>query len=198
MIKYFLLTIAVCTDSFAASAGIGGAGIKIPFRSAAVISFVGTFFLTASAAASEVLSRFINGELFGILSFALLLGLGVFNLFQNFFKELVRKSQRFGERKNSAAKLFFDETAADADNSKSISVKEALVLSVALSADSVITGISSGALALNLPILSVVCFLTGIPAVLLGVQLGEKLHSALKINLGWLSGAVLIALAFLR
>lgn len=198
MIKSFLLTIAVCTDSFAASAGIGGAGIKIPFRSAVVISFVGTVFLTVSAAASEILKLCINSRLFGILSFGLLLGLGVFNLFQNFFKDMLAKSPKFGREKNSPAKLFFDETAADADNSKSISVKEALALSVALSADSVVTGISSGSLELNLPLLSAVCFFTGIPAVLLGVQLGKKLHSALKINLGWLSGAVLIVLAFLR
>ena len=198
MIKSLLLTIAVCTDSFAAAVGIGGAGIKIPFRSAVVVSFVGTFFLTASAAASEFLKLCINSELFGIMSFFLLLGLGIFNLFQNFFKEMIAKSPRFGRDKNSPAKLFFDETAADADNSKSISVKEALALSVALSADSVVTGISSGSLELNLPLLSAVCFLTGIPAVILGVRLGKKLHSALKINLGWLSGAVLIVLAFLR
>lgn len=198
MIKSFLLTIAVCTDSFAASVGIGGAGIKIPFRSAAVISLVGTFFLTASAAASEALKLCINSGLFGVLSFLLLLGLGIFNLFQNFFKEIISKKLRFGEEKNSPAKLFFDETAADADNSKSISVREALALSVALSADSVVTGISSGSLELNLPLLSAVCFFTGVPAVLLGALLGKKLHSALKINLGWLSGAVLIVLAFLR
>lgn len=197
MIRYFLLTIAVCTDSFAASAGIGAAGIRVPFRSAAVISLVGTFFLTASSAASEVIKLFINDELFGVLSFGLLFGLGIFNLFQNFFKDIVLKSPRFG-KKTSPAKLFFDGTAADADNSKSISVKEAFVLSAALSADSVVTGISSGALDLNLPLLSAVCFLTGIPAVLMGVLLGKKLHSALKINLGWLSGAVLIVLAFLR
>lgn len=198
MIKSFLLTIAVCTDSFAAAVGIGGAGIKIPFRSAAVISLVGTFFLTVSAAASEILKLCVNSELFGVLSFLLLLGLGIFNLFQNFFKDIISKKLRLGGEKNSPAKLFFDETAADADNSKSISVKEALVLSAALSADSVVTGISCGSLELNLPLLSAVCFFTGIPAVLLGVLLGKKLHSALKINLGWLSGAVLIVLAFLR
>lgn len=196
MIKALLLTIAVCTDSFAAAAGIGGAGIKIPFRSAAVISLVGTFFLTASAAASEVLKLCINSELFGVLSFGLLFGLGVFNLFQNFFKGII--SKKLDGDKNSPAKLFFDETAADADNSKSISVREALALSVALSADSVVTGISSGSLELNLPLLSAVCFFTGVPAVLLGTLLGEKLQSALKINLGWLSGAVLIVLAFLH
>lgn len=200
MIKYFLLTVAVCTDSFAASVGIGGAGIKVPFHSAAVISFVGAFCLTVSAAASEALKLCISSEFFGKLSFGLLLGLGIFNLFQNFFKETVLKSPRLNGKKKSSAKLtklFFDGTAADADNSKSISVKEALVLSAALSADSVVTGISSGSLELNLPILSAVCFLTGIPAVLFGVLLGKKLHFALKIDLGWLSGAVLIVLAFI-
>ncbi|MCM1380816.1 MAG: hypothetical protein NC192_02680 [Muribaculaceae bacterium] len=200
MVKYFLLTIAVCTDSFAVSAGVGGAGIKVPFRSAVTISFTGAFFLTLSAALSEVLKRCIDSRVFGVLSFGLLLGLGIINLFQNFFKEIILKSPRLnGDKKLPAklTKLFFDGTAADADNSKSISVKEALVLSAALSADSVVTGISSGSLVLNLPLLSARCFLTGIPAVLLGTLLGKKLHSALKTDLGWLSGAVLIVLAFL-
>lgn len=192
MIKALLLVIAVCTDCFAASLGIGSAGIRIPVRSAVIISLAGTVSLSVSVAFAGALKLAVPMELCSIISFLLLLGLGLFNLFQNFWKDILCRRTKKGD----PVRMFFDGASADTDGSKSISAKEALVLSAALSADSVVTGISAGLGSISLPLLSAMTFVIGIISVICGERLGRRIVSSLNINLGWLCGAVLIILAF--
>ncbi len=198
MLKIILLTIAVSTDSFAASVGMGTAGIKIPLRSELIISFIGTLFLSLSVAFADFFGRLIPENVCEIISFILLISLGVFNLFQGFFKKLFAGRRRPSSEKAGPAEMFFDGTAADTDNSKSISPREAVVLSAALSADSLITGVGAGLEQLALPILSAGVFGASMLSLAAGQRLGRKLVSTFKINLGWLCGAVLILLAFLK
>lgn len=195
MIKALLLIVAICIDGFAAALGIGSAGIKIPFRSSLIISFIGTIFLTCSIAFADLLRAFIPDGVCRIISFVLLLTLGLFNLFQNYFKSLINRK---GTQKTNPAALFFDGTAADTDNSKSISPRESFALSIALSADSLITGIGAGLVKVNLPLLGTGVFLTGLLSISAGYHLGRKIVSSFNINLGWLCGTILIVLAFIR
>ena len=182
-------------DGFAAAIGMGSAGIKIPLRSAVMISFTGTLFLSVSVALAGAARLAVSEELCSAVSFILLIALGIFNLFRNFLKDIILKG---GNKSENPAILLFDGTAADKDNSKSISVKEAAILSIALSADSVVTGISAGLGKISLPLLSAMTFAAGIASIIFGRKLGEKAASALNINLGWLCGTVLIILAFLK
>lgn len=196
MLKILLLTAAVCTDGFAAAVGIGAAGIKIPVQSSVIISFTGVLFLSCSAAFADLIGRFVPEKVCGAVSFALLILLGLFNLFQGYFKRFAERLKRGGKSPNPAV-LFFDGAAADADNSKSISPREAVALAAALSADSLITGVSAGLNDLNVPMLAAVSFAAGLLSISVGWRLGRKIAS-LKINLGWLCGAALIILAFLK
>lgn len=197
MLKIILLIIAVCTDGFAASIGIGAAGIKIPFRSELIISFAGTLFLSCSIIFADAIKLFIPKSCCDIISFLLLFLLGIFNICQNSFKKLI-KNRKHGSAKAGPAEMFFDGAAADTDHSKSISAGEAVVLSAALSADSLITGIGAGFGKIALPILSAGVFAASMLSLAAGQRLGRKLVSTFKINLGWLCGAVLIVLAFLN
>lgn len=201
MLKILLLTAAVCTDGFAAAVGMGAAGIRIPTQSSVIISFTGALFLSCSAAFADLIGKFIPEKVCGVVSFILLILLGLFNLFQERFRRLAEKiGTRSGKdgKTNNPAVLFFDGTAADADNSKSISPREAVALAAALSADSLVTGVSAGLDDLNVPILAVVSFAAGLLSISLGCRLGRKIASTLNINLGWLCGAVLIVLAFIK
>lgn len=198
MLKIILLIAAVSADGFAASAGMGAAGIKVPLRSAAIISFTGTLFLTCSVALADGIKRFVPDEACRAVSFALLVFLGLFNIFRDFFKKLAERRKKSNSEKPDTIRLLFDGTAADTDNSKSISVREAAALSVALSADSLVTGISAGLGEINLPLLCVGTFAAGLLSVAFGQWLGRKIASSLEIDMGWLCGAVLIVLALLK
>ncbi len=196
MLKNLLLILAVCTDSFAASVGLGSAGIKIPVKSALIISITGTLFLTLSVCFADIIETIIPNEICKMLSFILLIALGLFNLFRNVFKTALDKKKN--KNNNNPVNIYFNETAADADNSKIISVKEALVLSVALSADSLVTGISAGFTGYNIPLLTIMTFAIGFTAIQTGSFIGRKISTVKKLNLSWLCGVILILLAFLR
>ncbi len=195
MIKILLLVFAVSIDGFAAALGMGSAGIKIPFRSAVIISFTGTFFLVFSAALAGA-ARFAASETFcSILSFVLLTALGIFNLLKNFLSELAKKNKI---REKNPALLLLDGTAADKDHSKSISVREAAALSIALSADSAVTGVSAGFGSRGVLLLALLSFAVGLASVMIGQKLGKIAFSLINKDLGWICGAMLIVLAFLN
>ena len=62
MLKVLLLVTAVSADSFAASIGFGSAKIKIPFKSALVISIIGTVSLSLSVLFADVIGLFFQPQ----------------------------------------------------------------------------------------------------------------------------------------
>ena len=195
MIKTLLLAAAVSIDGFAAAIGIGSAGIKLPLRSSVIISFTGTLFLGASVFIGETARTAVPETVCETVSFLLLIAFGIFNLFRNVLKERVSGA---GNKKDNPAMLLFDGTAADKDDSKSISAREAIALAVALSADSAVTGISAGLGRISLPLLCITTFAAGLASIMIGWKLGSIAAKALDADLGWLCGAVLIILAFFK
>lgn len=190
MLKIILLIIAVSVDSFAASIGIGSAGIKIPFRSAAVISLTGTVFLVVSVGFADIISGFVPLKICRYISSGLLIVLGIINLLHGILKKaaLTRKNP-------PALEILFDGTKADSDNSKTISCREALVLSAILSADSVVTGVSAGLGQICLIPLGIAAFAAGFFSTALGTFIGKRIIYTGSINFQWLCGVLLIVIA---
>lgn len=194
MIESLLLVIAVSADGFAAAIGLGSAGIKVPFKSSFVIAAIGTVSLLVSVLFADILQNIIPEGICTWLSFSLLMILGLYNLFQKKIRKLLRRKS---EKNNLAIKIFLDETEADKDKSKTLSPAEAVALSVALSADSVVTGISAGLVTVNVCVLVTTSFCLGIASIVFGSKIGRKLAEKTSIELGWLCGIILIVLAVL-
>ncbi len=195
MLKLILLIISVSTDGFAVSLGLGSAGIKIPIKSTIVISFIGTLFLWISVNLGGIIGGIIDERICEVVSSTMLFSLGVFNLTSVYFGRISKKKSR---KKATPIEMFFDGEKADTDNSKDISLKEAVVLSVALSADSIITGISVGALGMKIAPVIILTFLAGILAVQIGAYIGKKFKNSKNLSVNYLCGIVLIAMAFLK
>ena len=99
---------------------------------------------------------------------------------------------------NFVLQVYADETKADFDNSKVLTIKESLYLASALSFDSIAVGFGDS-LGNNDYIFSIVlCFFIGVLAVSLGQLLGKKLIEKSNLNLSWLSGIILMILAIKR
>ena len=190
MLKIMLLIIAVSVDSFAASIGIGSAGIKIPFRSAAVISLTGTVFLVVSVGFADIISGFVPITICRYISSGLLIALGIMNLLHGILKKAASVRKR-----SPALEILFDGTKADSDNSKTISCREALVLSAILSADSVVTGVSAGLGQIRLIPLGIAAFAAGLASTALGTFIGKRVIYTGSIDLQWLCGVLLIIIA---
>jgi putative sporulation protein YtaF len=192
LFRISLLITAVTVDGFAAAVTMGGCGIRIPVRSAAVLAFTGTAFLGVSVFFAERIGGFLPAQLLKVLSATLLSLLGVYNIAKSYLRR--RYEEKLLQKGNSV--IFLDECDSDTDRNKIISVREAVTLSVVLSADSLATGAASAPVTgeFFVPVLFTT-FLTGLCLVVAGNKLGMKIAAAANVDFEKICGVILILLA---
>ncbi|MEG0615693.1 MAG: manganese efflux pump [Oscillospiraceae bacterium] len=203
MLQIFVLLVSLSLDLFAASLSYAVSGIKIPPLSALILSFVGAAFLGFSLFLANITSNTFSPEICRTAAVIILAAMGFWNIFSISLKRKIAKN---GGKTlffkcagiNFALNLCLDETLADLDKSKILSPKEALLLAVTLSLDSLVTGFSVG-LGISYKVFTVTfCFIFALAAIVFGGFLGKKLSAKTSINLSWLGGAVLIFLAIVK
>lgn len=204
MTESLFLAAALSVDSFAAGLSCGAGRVKIPLLSALIISGVGAGFLTLSLLLGGAAGGLIPQSLCKILSAGILGILGIISLFGSGLKACLRRQR--GKRRlhfrwsgvEFMISLCLDEveqSKADVDHSQTLSVREALLLSCALSMDSLATGFSFG-LSVAQPVLTAaLVFVTGLAAVGMGCRTGrllnrEKNHSCKTALAAEQNGAV--------
>ena len=215
MLQSLLLVFSLCLDTFVASIAYGTDKIKIPFYSSIIINLVCSSFLGIALFLGDLLNNFMPINVATYLSFFLLLvffslfflflGLGIYRVFEVFCKKYIRKFSNKDKPLTFKVfdfkfvlQIYADEIKADYDNSKLLSAKEAFYLAIALSLDSLAVGFGSGLGYVNYAQVIILCFLVGIVCLRLGSQLGRHFANIINVNLSWLSGVLLIILAFIR
>lgn len=201
MLPIFLLVTAVCVDAFAVSLAYGANHIKIPLKSAVVIAGIGTFFLSISILAAGAIEAFVSPFVCRTVSFGILFFMGIGILLQDKLKNLVKRKKQLHIKKsaiNNMLEVYLDETKADFDKSMELTTKEALYLAVALSLDSLIAGLGGGMEIYNRWMAILSAFFVGLFAVLGGSYIGKKVANKVNIDLSYISGTLLIILAFMR
>lgn len=186
------ISLALSVDSFIAAFSYGTSKIKIPLSSVGIISVTGSLITGLSMLAGSFVKDFIPPGFTTLLSFGILFLLGVLKLFES------------SEPAN-----------ADKDNSHSISAKEALSLSAALSLDGCAAGFgaslsagtpaspgaaAAGTVSSLVPVAAVFLFslVCGALMVLAGSHIGNKAAGRLPIKPGIIGGLLLILLAVAR
>jgi putative sporulation protein YtaF len=202
MIESLLLVSSVCIDAFVASIAYGTNKIKIPISSAIIISSIGSFILGISLFAGGFIKDFLPGNLPTILSFSILMILGIYRLFEGLFKNYIQQRHTLDKPLkfkifdiNFILQVYADETKADFDKSKVLTPKESFYLATALSFDSLAVGFGSSLVGGGYIRTIFLCFIIGVAVVLLGVFMGKKLLEKSHVNLAWLSGVILMLLA---
>lgn len=195
-----LIALALSVDSFVAAFSYGTSKIKIPLSSVGIISVTGSLITGLSMLTGSFVKDFIPSGFTTLLSFGILFLLGVLKLFES------------SEPAN-----------ADKDNSHSISAKEALSLSAALSLDGCAAGFgaslsagipaspdavaagfdasaAAGTVSSLVPVAAVFLFslIFGVFMVLAGSHIGNKAAGRLPIKPGIIGGLLLILLAVAR
>ena len=199
----FLLVIALSLDSFLASLAYGGEHLRIPWKSAILITSICVPFLSLSLSTAALIQQFIPQYICRLVFFAIFFMIGISSLFQGTIKSFLgtykRKKLSFEYSGISfVLDIYLDETKADADHSKLLSLKEALYLAIALSIDSLASGFALGiSIVQPLPVL-IISFCIGILAILCGSFLGSRMLSLKECRLSWLSGVLFLILAFSR
>lgn len=200
----YILILALSFDTLLACMAYGTKKIKVPILSKLVIVCVGTAFLAISIVFGGILQELISSKVLSIIGFTVLMLIGLMNLFESIIKKFLSKyatSEKPLNIKcfdlNFAVNIYLDKTNADADNSKSLSCKEAFLLAIPLSIDSLITGlsvVSSWRADLILLTFSIVC---GFIFATIGTCIGIKISNN-SYDLSWISGIVLICIAVFK
>ncbi|SFD02620.1 sporulation membrane protein YtaF [Clostridium uliginosum] len=205
MLESILLVSSLCIDSFVASIAYGTSKIKIPPLSALIINLVSTSTLGISLLIGSIVKNFLPGNLPKIIGFILLMGLGIYRLFECIFKSYISKRSKIDTPLTFklfdfkfVLDVYADEIKADFDKSKILSTKESFYLALALSLDSLAVGFGSSLVSINYLQVIILCFIIGFIAVSIGVFIGKKFAENINIELSWLSGLLLIILAVIK
>lgn len=199
------LASALSMDAFVASFAYGSRKIKIPMLSVQIINLVCSSILGISLFLGAIVKQFIPGWLTTVICFAILFVLGMSKLLDSVTKSIIRRYSNLNKEIQFSMfnfrfilSLCANPEDTDVDGSKIISSAEAFSLAIALSLDGLAVGF--GAALGNVSGLAVfLCsLLIGTLAVLLGCYIGNKIARKLTFNLSWLSGALLIVLAFMK
>lgn len=205
MFADLLLVLALVTDAFLACFAYGTEKIRIPFRSALLIGGIGTGVLLLSLFAAAPFQYILPQNLCSIIGACLIFLIGLLSSCQNLLKTILRKKanacQQLGFRWSGisfALTVYLDETKADADCSKTLSLREAATLGAVLSLDSFGIGFGSGFLEHDFLFLVFSSLFLHIAAILLACYLGRRAAGKLPDCCSVFGGILLMGLSLLR
>lgn len=200
-----VLALALSMDAFFASFSYGSNRIRIPLCSVLIVNAVSATLLGASLLVGSLVRQYMPGWLTPMLCFGILFVLGLVKLLDSMTKTFIRKHQSFrGNVKFSffnfrfVLTLYADPESADVDHSKIISPMEAATLAVALSLDGMAVGFGAAMGEVNGWALVAMALMTDALAVILGSRFGNRVAQKLPFNISWLSGLLLIVMAFTK
>lgn len=205
MMEALLLIVALSLDAFVASFSYGVNQIKIPVRSCVLMNAICSALLGVSMLIGNCFGTLLPAWAVKGAGFGLLLVMGLVKLFDGVIKAWIAK-HKHAKRQiqfrffslHMILQIYADATEADSDASRSLSVKEAAGLAVALSFDSLAAGFGAGIQRGGISFTILLSFLAGVLCVFAGERLGKKISYKLDWDISWLSGVLLIVLAVLK
>lgn len=200
-----MLASALSMDAFVASFAYGSNKIKIPMLSIQIINIVCSSILGISLLVGTLVKQYIPDWLTIMICFTILFVLGIAKLLDSIIKSIIRKYNNFNKEIEFSMfnikfilSLYANPEDADIDSSRIISPMEAASLAIALSLDGLAVGFGAALGNVNGLAIFLSSLVTNAIAVILGCYLGNKIARKLSFNLSWLSGILLIFLAFLK
>ena len=200
MLNEILITLTVCIDTYLMAVNYTSSRIKIPFLSGAILSLISSLILYISLMTAKVLEMIIPAEICSVTGFVILTAIGTLTILKTIIRGIVKKMSERGDidikmsRLGIGVRLYLDETTADSDYSKVLSITESIALALALSIDSMAVGINAGFLGASALRTALLTFAINIISIYLGEITGKYLSSS-KYDLSWLGGILLIAVA---
>lgn len=205
VMESIVLASALSIDAFVASFAYGSNKIKIPMLSVQIINIICSSVLGISLLIGALLKPYLSDWFTITICFIILFGLGIVKLFDGITKSIIRKHNNLKKEVrfsmfnfNFILNLYANPEAADIDASKTISPIEAASLAIALALDGIAVGFGAALGNVSGWMVFLFSFISNGLAIILGCYLGNKIARSLKFNISWISGAILIILAFLK
>ena len=198
MMRALLLAAAVCMDTFFAAIGCSMSGIAIPKRCALLVSAIGTAMLALSLCLADAIGAHLPPAVCRIGGSVLLCTIGTAQIVKSGMKAAIRRRRPHIRRRalGLVIDICFDETLADADGSKTLSLREAAAFSAALSLDSLASGMGAGIAPRMLPLCLAITLVLGYLLMLAGCRIGSERRERPRAE--WLGGVLLVMLGVCR
>ena len=198
-----MFALSLSLDTFAACFAYGSGKYRLPFFSGLIIDLVTSAVLGLSMFFGSLLQPWIPLSFSRAICFLLLFSMGSMHLLDEAAKAFLRRHDSFFRNISFSAlnfrfvlSVYADPENADTDDSRSISPKEALSLATALSLDGAAAGFGAALGSAKPATVFFASLIIGAGAVFGGFFLGNLTAARLRFPVSWLSGAILIALAF--
>lgn len=199
--EIFILIFFLSLDVLFASFAYGADQIKIPFKSILSITIIVTFLFIFSLFLGNSVGHFLDFYTIKIISFLILFCLSLSKFFEfsikKYFSKLSSKNFKLFNF-NFIVQVINNNTLADSDNSKTLSLKESISLGFVLSLDGMSAAFSTGLMFNNYFLVLISSFSITLFMFLLGNILGKKIKSNNNSNYSWISGIVLLILAITK
>lgn len=186
---FFLLVIALSTDTFLAGLTYAAGRVRVPLLSKVLLSLLSGAVFTASVMAGSLITLLLPAFAVKILSFILLLLLALYKLY-DVLPIYCNHVRHFSTNAFSAK--------VNRHDIHLLSAGEACLLAMALSVDSISAGLSFGNTTLAPAVILLSTTLIQYLALTLGLLLGKKLGKYHSYSFALLSVILLVLLAILR
>lgn len=197
-----LFLTAVSIDSLTAGLTYGTGRVRIGLPAYLILICIPSAFIAVSNRVGSYIFLILPESALPILSFLLLALIGLSKLSESFIRFIARRhpslTRNWGCRIKQIHIIFtvyLSPEDANRDDLQILSPREALVLALALSLDSVLAGLAFNIGPIHPLILFAAAALFSLLLFLAGYGAGYLLRTALHIDLSWLSGLCLILLA---
>lgn len=197
-----LFLFAVSLDSMTAGFSYGTKRVHVQILSLFLLVSIPAIFITLADILGTLTGRLLPDSFLSVLSFLLLFFLAAAKLFESLIRHLAKKHPSLiGNRGwhikdlNIIFTVYLSPEIANQTDPQILSAKEAFVLSLALSLDSVLVGMAFSTVAIPRLLLLISAMLFNLILFSIGYLCGRLLSHALPMDLSWLSGLCLLALA---
>lgn len=199
-----LFLTAVSLDSLTAGFSYGTDEVHIKLPALLPLALVPALFITAAQGLGAFVGSFLPGGILPCLSFLLLFLIGTAKLLESLIRLLAKKRPslmgNWGckiKQLNIIFTVYLSPEDANQDDLQVLSPKEALLLSLALSLDSVLAGMAFTTGSFPLAALFLLAALFNLLLFAAGYGIGLLASKVFRIDLSWLSGLFLLLLAAL-
>lgn len=202
MCDILILVLALSTDTFVASIAYGANRLHISWIKVIAVNGICSGCLGAALLLGSVINGLVPEGFAKGAAFSFLFLLGIVKLLDYIIKKYinshvnVHKDLTFSISGLSIIiNIYGNPLAADWDHSKSLSWKETIMFSLAMSLDSLVAGTLSGFLMIPPGLTAIASLLIGIGVMAIGLFLGHKLAALKGWDLSWVSGILFLILA---
>lgn len=197
---FFLL--AVTLDSLTTGLTYGTRKVHIQPLSYLILICIPALFITVANQIGTLLACLLPPQVLPWISFLLLFLLGISRIMESLIRRLAAKhpslTRNWGckiKQINIIFTIYLSPEDANVEDLQILSAKEALLLSLALSLDSILVGMAFTTEAVSWIFLFLLAVLFNLLFFLIGYLAGHVLCHLFHVDLSWLSGLLLLLLA---